>query len=116
MGHGLLSRIPVSDAFPIEKLLVSAKNLHEKYPPTSVEKEVKARMKKMDDELKNAKRKFEDRKKYPISSKPKPTSAERGGLSGFVVKSGKLLVVAAPIIVSVVVWRYFYLARDTLPL
>ena len=114
--HGLLSRIPVSDAFPIEKLLVSAKNLHEKYPPTSVEKEVKARMKKMDDELKNAKRKFEDRKKYPISSKPKPASVDRGGLSGFFVKSGKLLVVAAPIIVSVVVWRYFYFARDTLPL
>ena len=70
----------------------------------------------MDDELKNAKRKFEDRKKYPISSKPKPASDDRGGLSGLIVKSGKLLVVAAPIIVGVVVWRYFYFARDTLPL
>ena len=49
--HGLLSRIPISDSLPIEKLLVSAKRLHDKYPPTSIEKAVKARIKKQDDEV-----------------------------------------------------------------
>ena len=45
--HGLLSRIPVNDTLPFEKLLVSAKHLHEKYPPGSIEQEVKTRIKKV---------------------------------------------------------------------
>ena len=45
--HALLSRIPISDTLPFEKLLASASYLHSKYPPHSIEKEVKARIKRV---------------------------------------------------------------------
>merc|ERR1712088_1218822 len=41
LAHSQSPMMPVSDTFPIEKLLVKAQYLHEKYPPSSVEKEVK---------------------------------------------------------------------------
>jgi hypothetical protein len=121
--HGLLSRIPVSDSLPIEKLLVSAKCLHDKYPSTSIEKDVKARIKRQDDELKAAKQKHEELKKR-LQQKPKkdwgdknvrPWSDE-GGFGKFITESGKFLVFAAPVIVGIVVWRYFYHVKVSLPL
>ena len=116
--HALLSRIPISDTFPIEKLLISAQNLHEKYPPTSIEKEVKARLKKLDDELKKMQQKREDIKKRLQKSFNGGSNdgSDDSPYRNFISKSGKLLAIAAPIIVGVVVWRYFYHVKDSFPM
>ena len=117
--HALLSRIPISDTFPIEKLLVSAQKLHEKYPPTSIEKEVKARLKKLDDELKKMQQKREDIKKR-LQKSYNGGSTEDGSDDGhyrnFISRTGKLLAFAAPIVVGVVVWRYLYHVKDSFPI
>ena len=120
--HGLLSRIPVSDSLPIEKLLVSAKCLHDKYPSTSIEKEVKARIKRQDDELKKAQQKRDELKKR-LQQKPKKEWGDKnvrpcsdGGFGKFITKSGKFLAIAAPVIVGIVVWRYFYHVKASIPL
>lgn len=119
--HSLLSRIPISGTFPIEKLLVSAKYLYEKYPPSSVEKDVKARMKKLDDELKMAQEKREKIKKI-LNEKArqgkdiKLPSDNGGGFGKFIAISGKFIVIAAPIIVGVVVYRYLYQVKGSFPM
>ena len=116
--HALLSRIPVSDTFPIEKLLVKAQYLHEKYPPSSVEKEVKARLKKLDDELKMIQQRRNEVKKRMEKSfnRDSEDESDDGRFKNFVSKTGKILVIAAPIIIGVVVWRYFSHVKDTFPM
>ena len=116
--HALLSRIPVSDTFPIEKLLVKAQYLHEKYPPSSVEKEVKARLKKLDDELKMIQQRRNDVKKRmeKAFNRDSEDGSDDGRYKNFFTKSGKILVIAAPIIIGVVVWRYFSHVKDSFPM
>jgi len=108
--HALLSRIPISDTFPIENLLVKAQYLHEKYPPTSIEKQVKARLKKQDDELKKIQQRRSEVKKRMEKSfnHNNRDGSDDSRNTNFFSKSGKILVIAAPIIIGVVVWRYFY--------
>ena len=45
----------------------------------------------------------------------RPRSGESGGFGTFITKSGKILVIAAPIIVGIVVWRYFYHFKESIP-
>ena len=64
------------------------------------------------DELK--KRLQQNPKKHVSGKDIRPRSGESGGFGTFITKSGKILVIAAPIIVGIVVWRYFYHFKDSL--
>ncbi len=94
--HGLLARIPLDNP-PFEKLLVKARDLYDSCPPAEIEKDVEARMEKIKQamllQVSSAKA------RHLISRK---VTKDHGGRS--LVK--RLIFVAAPVLISVMVYKY----------
>ena len=88
--HGLLANIPVD--LPFEKLLVDCQGLYEEYPPHVLEKEVKENIRRQEEEM----RAHRERRAGG--------QAERGH---YLPMFRKILVYGAPVIVGIVLWRYY---------
>jgi len=91
MVHGLLSRIPVD--LPFERLLEDCQELYERFPPHKVEMEVRAELKRQEDEA--AELRAEVEKKRVIHS------------PGYLLVVGRLLVVSAPVFLGFLMWKYY---------
>lgn len=87
--HGLLARIPL-DSPPFEQLLVSAKRLYDHHPPKKLEKDVQARVKRLEEALVRQTRTVMRRRNKPKGSWLK-----------------KVLFITAPVVIGVIVWKYF---------
>ena len=102
--HALLSRIPQD--IPLEKLLIEARDLHTKYPPFSIEPEVKARVKRLNDEMKRAAQNMKNTRKRALEKRLKgsPKSAKDSSSQWM-----WLIVAAVPVVIGALTWRYFNL-------
>ena len=97
--HGLLSKIP-SD-LPLEKLLVSARNLYQAYPPVSLESDVNLKMRKLKEEAKKAQDRLENIRKRNLERKLKGSNT--GGQYSSILK---ILVAAIPVVIGAVAYGY----------
>lgn len=98
--HSQLARIPV-DA-PFEKLLLVSLDLYKRYPPPDLKADVDARVARLQDELVERRKRVIN--KYKLQPKPVPSSATN--ISGWTV--GKVVLIAAPVVIGVLLWKYFH--------
>lgn len=94
MVHGLLSKIPVN--LPFEKLLEHCQELYERFPPHEVEEEVKADLKREEEESALLRARVEKRRR--------PIAEDR---TDYLVVVGRILVASAPVFLGVVIWKYY---------
>jgi len=95
MVHGLLSKIPVN--LPFEKLLENCQELYERLPPHQVEMEVKADIKRQEEEMQKVRMRAEMRKCGDHSDQS----------PGYILLVGRLLVYTAPVFLGFVMWKYY---------
>ena len=110
--HALLSNIPGD--IPLEKLLIDARRLHKLHPPIILEPLVKARVKRLEDEVRASadqirKRSLERRLRAANNNhkagKP-PPPADNALL-------WRVFMVALPVVIGTITWKYLdYMSRQ----